>query len=70
MSVIFSPLGDELRLTLSCALTEPSVALKRGPNIALAAALRSIARRLSIAFCALRSIVIVSSIPGPPILKR
>jgi hypothetical protein len=63
MSVIFNPLGDELRLTVSCALTEPSVALKRGPNIAVAAALRSIARRLSIALRAFFSNVIFSSSP-------
>ena len=57
MSVIFSPLGAELRFTVSWALTDPSVAFSKGPNIAAVAAPRSIARRVSLAFPRLPTIV-------------
>ena len=57
MSVIFSPLGAELRFTVSWALTDPSVAFSKGPNIAAVAAPRSIARRVSLAFPRLPIIV-------------
>jgi hypothetical protein len=60
MSVIFSPLGAEFLLTFSCALTDPSVALNKGPNIAAAAALRSNERRVNFAFC--RLLIMFSSL--------
>ena len=49
MSVIFRVLGAERRFTFSCALTEPWVPWNNGPNMAAAAALRNIDRRVNLA---------------------
>ena len=53
MSVIFRVLGAELRFTFCWALTDPSVALNNGPNMAAAAALRNIDRRVRADLCRL-----------------
>jgi hypothetical protein len=46
MSVIFSVLGAESLLTDVCALAWPSVALNKGPSMAVAAALLIADRRV------------------------
>ena len=60
MSVIFRVLGAELRFTVCCALTDPSVALNKGPNMAAAAALRNIDRRVGQALLSFLHILILS----------
>ena len=48
-----SAVGAELRFTVCCALADSLVALNKGPNMAAAAALRNIDRRVSQVFCRL-----------------
>src|SRR5450759_2261247 len=59
MSVILRPLGEEFRFTLVWALTDPRVAWNKGPSIAVAAARRSIVRRLNLSFLGLLVIMMI-----------